>query len=456
MKTNTLRSAQGSVLLSASMTAGVLAILVAGFLSYLSNESNLNYRAHRWNQSFHLAEAAVETGIAEYNYWYYQGSNGFQSSRGWTDLGGNSYSKTITNLTDASGNVVGTLSVTASNINTTNPKFQGVGTVTSSNYGGPSIARAVQVSLAPSPRFPLGLMALSTIDLNGNNIYTDSYDSSDSTKSTNGSYDSAKKQPNGNIGTDDNIINSIDIGNAEIFGTVSTGPSGTVTMGPNGTVGPSFSDPAESVSEATANGWIQNNFDVGIPDVTLPSGFGSVSSSGSIDNDNTTINAGGGTVYQKYSSIDLHSKTLIVTNGTVNLYVTGDTSITGSGSIIIKSGASLTMYAGGSVTLSGNGMVNNSGSATSAQFFGLPTSTSWSISGNGQWVGTVYAPEADLSMNGGGSQGDVSGAFVTKSITLNGHTKFHYDETLKKTGPVNGYLAASWQELSYVNGSWIP
>ena len=443
MKTNTLLSARGSVLLSAAMTAGVLAILIAGFLTYMSNEYNLNFRAHRWNQSFHLAEAAVETGIAEYNYWYYLGSSGFESSRGWTSLGGNSYSKTVADLTDNSGNVVGTLSVTASNVNTTNPTFRGVGTVTSSNYGGPSIARAVQVTLAPSPKFPLGLMALSTIDMNGNNIYTDSYDSSDTTKSTGGKYDVGKRQPNGNIGTDDTIINSVSIGNANVYGTVSTGLGGTVTMGPNGSIGPSFSNPATSVSAATADGWIKSDFDVNIPDVTLPSGFPSASS-GSI-NGNTMLNAGGGTVYLKYDSISLSgSKTLTVTNGTVNLYVTGDTSVSGNGQIVISSGASLTMYAGGSMSIAGNGMANNSGGATSAQFYGLPTSTSWSISGNGIWAGTVYAPEAALTMNGGGNAGDVSGAFVTKTITLSGHTKFHYDETLKKTGPVNGYLAASW------------
>ncbi len=460
---NQHRSCQGSVLLSASMTAGVLAILIAGFLSYLSNESNLNYRSHRWNQSFHLAEAAVETGIAEYNFQYYQGNNGFQSS-GWTSLGGNSYSKTVANLTDNSGNVIGTLSVTASNVNTTHPTFQGVGTVASSNYGGPSIARAVQVMLAPSRMFPLGLTALSTIDLKGNNIYSDSYDSSDSAKSTGGRYDVSKRQPNGNIGTDDTLINSVNIGNANVYGTVSTGLGGTVTMGPNGSIGPSFSSPATSVSAATADGWIQNDFDVNIPDVTLPSGFSSASNLGTINNSSsgtiTTINAGGGAVYYNANSIDLSgSKTLTVTNGTVNLHVTGGTSISGNAQIIITSGASLTMYAGGSMSISGNGgMVNNSGASTSAQFYGLPTSTSFSISGNGQWIGTVYAPEAALSVNGGGnsSNDDASGAFVAKSITLTGHTSFHYDETLKKTGPVNGYLAASWQELRYVSGAWVP
>jgi len=48
-------SCRGSVLLSAAVSASVLAILIAGVLAYLSNEYNLNNRAHSWNQAFHLA-----------------------------------------------------------------------------------------------------------------------------------------------------------------------------------------------------------------------------------------------------------------------------------------------------------------------------------------------------------------------------------------------------------------
>ena len=448
-----MKTTRGSVLISAAMAAGVLAILIAGFLTYLSDEYNWNFRSHRWNQSFHLAEAAVETGIAEYNFWQYQAGTGFQSARGWTSLGGNSYSKTVANLADNGGNIVGTFYVKASNINTNNPTFQGVGTVTSGNFSGPSIARAVQVSLAPSPMFPLGLMSLTTIDMNGNNIYTDSYDSSNPTKSTGGQYDASKRQPNGNIGTDDTVINSVSIGNANIYGTVQTGVGGTVTMGPNGSIGPSFSNPDTTVSQAQSDGWIQSDFDVSIPDVTLPSGLGSATPLGAI---NSGTSLGGGD-YQA-TSISLGGHDTLNITGNVRIYVSGASSISisGNGSINIATNASLQIYVAGSVSIAGNGIANTPGSATSLELFGLPTSTSWNVNGNGQWDGTVYAPEAALTIAGGGSQGDVSGAFVTKSITLSGHTNFHYDESLKKTGPVVGYVAASWQELRLVSGSWVP
>src|SRR5258708_33074082 len=116
MKTRILHTARGSVLLSAAMSAGILAIVIAGVLTYLSDEYNANFRVHRWNQALHLSEAGVEIGLAELNYQYSQGGSGFQSARGWTSLGGGNYSKTVTNLTDANGNIVGTLAVIASSI----------------------------------------------------------------------------------------------------------------------------------------------------------------------------------------------------------------------------------------------------------------------------------------------------------------------------------------------------
>jgi hypothetical protein len=278
MKTNTSNSSKGSVLLSAAMTAGVLAILIAGFLTYMSNEYNLNIRSHRWNQAFHLAESSAEIGIAEFNYQYSQGSSGFQSGSGWTSLGGGSYSKTVSNLTDTSGNVIGTLAVTASGIGTSNPKFQGVGTVTSSNYGGQSIARAVQVTLAGnSSLFPYGIISKSPLDFGGG-IFTDSYDSSDPTKSTNGLYDSAKKQANGDIATTSTLSNAGSLHNgADINGKIATGPGGSVTMSGGATMGPTFSGQATLTSQGEANGWITHAFTSSPTDASLPSALSSAS-----------------------------------------------------------------------------------------------------------------------------------------------------------------------------------
>jgi hypothetical protein len=88
------------------------------------------------------------------------------------------------------------------------------------------------------------------------------------------------------------------------------------------------------------------------------------------------------------------------------------------------------------------------GFASSLGFYGTTNNTSISLSGNANFTGTIYAPEAHVSMGGGGSgvYGFV-GALVAKSVSMHGHFNFHYDEALALHGPVGGFVAKSWSEL---------
>jgi len=36
---------------------------------------------------------------------------------------------------------------------------------------------------------------------------------------------------------------------------------------------------------------------------------------------------------------------------------------------------------------------------------------------------------------------------VVKTVTMNGKFNFHYDENLKRVGPVSGFSVTSWKEL---------
>jgi hypothetical protein len=64
------------------------------------------------------------------------------------------------------------------------------------------------------------------------------------------------------------------------------------------------------------------------------------------------------------------------------------------------------------------------------------------------FVGTIYAPQAAFSLGGGGSNTcDFIGASITKTVTLNSHCKFHFDENLLRVGPRRGYLVTYWEEL---------
>jgi hypothetical protein len=102
---------------------------------------------------------------------------------------------------------------------------------------------------------------------------------------------------------------------------------------------------------------------------------------------------------------------------------------------------------GQSFTLSG-GEVVEGGAAASLSYYGTTNNTQVSFTGNTSFTGTLYAPQADLKMGGGGSSVyDCVGSIVARTITLNGHFNFHFDEALTKQGPYKGFVAVSWREM---------
>src|SRR6185369_14172819 len=103
--------------------------------------------------------------------------------------------------------------------------FAAVGTgqtTTSSN-----LTRAVLVTCSRKSLLLGAMVAKHKIDMNGNNILTDSFDSADPAKSTGGRYDVTKAGDFGDVASNDGIVNIVAAGNANIYGHVRTGPGGT-------------------------------------------------------------------------------------------------------------------------------------------------------------------------------------------------------------------------------------
>jgi alpha-tubulin suppressor-like RCC1 family protein len=63
-------------------------------------------------------------------------------------------------------------------------------------------------------------------------------------------------------------------------------------------------------------------------------------------------------------------------------------------------------------------------------FFGGPGLSNITFGGNTTFVGAIYAPEAAITLLGGGSGYNVVGSIVGSSIYLNGHYDLHYDTSL--------------------------
>lgn len=149
------------------------------------------------------------------------------------------------------------------------------------------------------------------------------------------------------------------------------------------------------------------------------------------------------------SSLQLSgNQQVIVTGQDVTLYLPNGLQMAGNSQIIIAPGASVKVYVGGDVKLAGNGVFNYTLDASHFELFGLPSNNSIAISGNAAFTGVIYAPDAALTMNGGGNNTyDVVGAIVAQTANMHGHFQFHYDEALGRAKILSKYSVASWREL---------
>lgn len=310
----------------------------------------------------------------------------------------------------------------------------------------PRATRRIEAIAKPQSAFRTALMGVVTIDMTDHNIVVDSYDSRDSSKSTNGFYDPAKRQLHGDIATNGTVINA---GSAHIYGTASTN-GGTVLNSDNVT-GNFPNDP-----NAIRNDFFQEVVTVIPPTVTATTGTPANISG------NTTITASAGSPTQVIvSGINLSGQSVLRIAGAADgsdtfaqFVVSGNLSMSGQAAIILDPGVHVRMFVRGDTDITGNG-VSNPNSPLAFQFYGLdrPANADGSanvgqikIAGNGGFRGTVYAPNYDVELKGGGNTDSIYGSFVGNTIRMTGIQSVHYDEALGDGGLVTGYNIVSWFE----------
>lgn len=278
------------------------------------------------------------------------------------------------------------------------------------------------------PLFGFAIATRETIDMNGNNILVDSFDSSDPIFSTNGRYDVLKRKDGGDIASNSGLTNSINVGNARIYGRVLSGSNGSATIGPSGAVG-SLAWHAASRT-GIEPGWWRNDLSMTFAHVNAPGPGGFTPADGDVAGEYYDYVLQSGR-YQM-ASLRLSSVERMYVDGDAELFVTSEFDISGNAYIEIGSGSSLRLYVGSPyAVIGGNGIVNHGG-ASQFIYYGLPANRELTIASNGAFVGAVYAPQTDLRLYGGSSSiFDFIGAAVCKGAILGGHLKFHYDEALR-------------------------
>jgi hypothetical protein len=270
---------------------------------------------------------------------------------------------------------------------------------------------------------------------------TDSFDSRDTNYSTaSGQYDPTRNKSGGDVGTNSDEQGAFDSGNSQIYGTVSTGSGATVNVGANGSIGSATWHNAGNTG--IEPGWSNDDANVPMPVVQLPFIGGAFTPGGGLSLNGLTFYnyiLGSG----NYQLSSFGGKVLVTGNAV--LLVTDRLQFSGQDSIEIMPGASLKLYvAARDAAIGGNGVINDSGVSTNFTYYGLPSNQSLSIGGNGTLAGLIYAPNAAVQLNGGGN---VFGAIMCKSASVNGTFNFHFDEALKDPKYMGRYTIVSWDEL---------
>lgn len=422
----------GGILMVTLVSSGIMGVALASYLNLVRHQNLSTMRSQQWNQALPIAEAGVEEALIHLasltdtnravNGWSF--SLGAYRKERW--LGSNKVAIEIS--TDSSPIITSRGYV---------PDAYGQNLITT--------PRTVVANTTNDALWAKGMVAKGTIDLRGNNIRTDSFDSTDPAASTGGRYDPSKFKDNGDVATNSGLINSLSVGNAEIYGRASTGPGGSVSVGSSGGVGTKAW--LDAGNHGVQPGRTSDDMNVSFPDVKVPfSGGASTPGSGTVGGTNYNIVVGAGN--NQLTSVSMSGNQKMIVTGHAVLYVTGNFSMAGNAEILIATNASLKLYVGGtSASLAGNG-VSNPGNALNFTYYGLPTNTSLSFSGNAAFTGTIYAPNANFSLGGGGTTTyDFVGASITSTVTMNGHFNFHYDEALGKVGPSRGYVVTAWNEI---------
>jgi hypothetical protein len=316
----------------------------------------------------------------------------------------------------------------------------------------PHVTRSVEVIVRPKSAFSVAILSQTSIVFTNHNIVVDSYDSTDSTKSTLGQWDMAKRQKNGDVATNGTFISA---GDAQIFGSLYTnGGSVSGISNVSGQIHDDFNQDLQSIKQPE---WTPSA-------TSTPVGTDTFLVSPSIATGSETILQAGpvpGVMNYKLSKVALGGngdKITIKGDPTVrtyvNVWVTGDLSVTGNGVIVVDPNVSVTFYTSGNVNLQGNGITNGSTDTDARpgnfQLYAIKpldgSSRSLTLAGNANMEAAVYAPDSDVEIKGGGSSGQFSGSVVGKTVFMNGVTTVHYDESLARNGLIVDYRIVSWVE----------
>jgi hypothetical protein len=457
----TFRDSRGSVLLVAAMFAALIGLTLATLINLGNNSLKMASRSFYANSAMNLAETGLELAVACIN--QPSGTAPAVAWDGWArDDSTGTFTPSATRIFtgfDVGPSATGSIKVWVHHYaggTGVTPKIVAEATIT--QFDAPAITKTIEVTLTKRALLGDGISAIEDVTVNGGNLQGRSWnsdpDNSDATP--------PEAYP-GTLGETANITvgsvsGDIDLGGGEIWGYAKVSEGNDLERGIVHGLSSTQDDPDRR----------SYDFDAQFPTPDAPSAA-MIEMTSSVTSTKTFPRAGdlpttvGGKeiFYYKFDGSEnlrfTNDETLTITAGKNVVFVMtnhesnaqGAITITGTAAgIYIESGATFNIYTNGDVNIAGTGVANANTDTKSFMVWGTETVTAGSqqigIKGSGSLVGVVYAPGAEVTINGGGS---MYGAVVGRSVTFTGTTAFYYDEALAGLTLGNPYGASKWKEL---------
>lgn len=466
-RTHRPTSNRGTVLMVALILSAAIGISLTSYLVLAEQTAKMSNRSFYINAAQDFCDLGVEQAL-----WCMNNSNNW-SGGDFTPVSGatSQYYATFPSATtyyNLSAGVKGQVKIWADVSNPNIPHIV-VRSILTLN-GGSTLSKEAEAYMKIASYFSSGMVG-QTITFDGK-VKADSWNSNPSGDGiTSVPYSSSVANDQASVGAVSLTASALYDGNGRVAGSalVASDDSSGINLQPQGAVGNATF--ISSGQDGLQPGNVTYDFVADFPDVTAPATVNPLSSEGNITLPQT--NAAGaiidtpsadGKYYYSLSEIDLSSGQALTVNGNVVIVTSNTTgttvSSTGNSGVYINSGGSLAIYTAGDVSLAGNGVLNgsNNSSYTYANrpinfaIYGTRSATtaatsgeqSIQIAGNGYLSGVVYAPNANVKVNG---NADVLGAIVGNSVTMNGSANFHYDESLASVGNSGLWKIRKWREL---------
>lgn len=340
MKLKLVRSfnVAGNALLVTIIFLMVLTLSIGGYMTYVMQQGRLGSRSQSWNMALAVSEAGIEEGLQHLNSDAIADSNNL-SADSWTSLGNQVYSVTRT-LT--SGSFPSTYTVTVDYKNAqlpiitaiayvtnyaaarkSSPFFYATVTANDSSVVASGVGRGVQVTAFKPPFFNAAMVAKGNINMNGNNVTVDSFDSGVAGDNVNGAWASSISGDQGIVASMGGITNSVGIGNANIYGDLYSGVGESTNIGANGFVG--THQYAATNGSGFEPGHAFNDANFTFPDTTFPYGAG-----GGLMPTSNTVQVVTGTNFTTYTNDNAISLPALTNGETVSSITTNLQVITAS------------------------------------------------------------------------------------------------------------------------------